>query len=74
MVRVTDDAHQKRRHCVVVDDAVETLAADLDLASLNLSYAMMEGRFSYNRCTHSIASDLDPSPSDKLPGLNLVFR
>src|ERR1035437_1756155 len=63
MIRVADDAHQKRRHSIVVDDAIETLAVDLDWTSLHFTYFLMEGCFPHKSRAHRIASDLVPFPA-----------
>jgi hypothetical protein len=73
MVRVAGYAHQKRRHGVVVDDAVKTLAANLNLTTLSLSRAAMQGRFSHKCSVHCQSFDFDRSPGEKSPGSVLVF-
>jgi hypothetical protein len=66
MVRVTDNAHQKRRHGVVINYAVEALPADFCLTSLDISRTAMEGRFSYKYCFHSQFFTFGPFPFEIL--------
>ena len=58
LIGIAHDAHQKRRHRIAVDDAVKALAADLNLLSLYLARAGIEGRSSNISRSHRIRLDL----------------
>jgi hypothetical protein len=73
MIRVAGDAHQKRRHGVVIDDAVKALAANLNLTTLGLSRAAMQGRFSHKCRVHRPSFDFDRTPGENSPADVLVF-